>query len=378
MPLKYTPRPCTIPKLDQITTPNKNIQSYFMRTDASYYVNEEFRMVNYRTDEPIVQMIISNNRLVVETARNSIDLEDLFYLTSLNTSKFKSLEQAIGWLGNKIDIMLAKLGIVPKNSFLSLVFHDLMNRTEILALCNLFINVMSFKGILMTPYSLSQAIGTLSPNCIVVNLYDDYSTVCSVEDFWMLDGVSTAQNDNGGFNLIESEDFVEEFNRIKIFEEKSVFMCEYCDHKESSESKEETHVINSHLKDAECHPGVPEREHAKIHMRVYGRNQGTIYETIANRIAYVFSREKVRRIGSRILVFKHCESEVSEDILKQVVGSYGVQAEVVLHDDSIEEVILDGMVKFADLECARDMWMTDREWNSVGLRILKEKVLFII
>ena len=37
-----------------------------------------------------------------------------------------------------------------------------------------------------------------------------------------------------------------------------------------------------------------------------------------------------------------------------------------------------GLHALASIEPAKDLWLTDKEWRSVGLRILKEKVLFPI
>lgn len=371
MPLKYVPKACTIPKLDQINTPNKNIQSYFMRTDASYYVSESHRMCNYRSDESIVQIIISKNKLIVESMQNLVNLDDFFYLTSMNKDRFRSLEEAVGWLGNKIYGVVEKLGIVPKNSFVSLVFHDMLNRTEVLALCNVLVNFLSFRGILVTPHSLSQAIVMLCPNCVVINLYEGYSTICLVEDFWALDTVSVSSCVNTGFNLIDSEDFVDEFNRIKVFEEKNIFLCERCDYKDDSESKVRLHFAAAHKE--EC---SPEGGHSGRHVKKYEIGDD-IYESVVNRMQHVLSREKMKRIGSKVLVFSN-GGEISEDILKQKLKEFDVQAEVLVHDASMEETILSGMAVFSDLECVKDMWLTDKEWNSAGLRMLKEKVLFIV
>lgn len=377
MAFRHIPKLCTVPKIEQITTPNKNIQSYFMRTDASHYVDERFKMNSYRSDEQIVQVVLSNNRLLVESTENAVDLGDAFRLTSFNTDRFGSLEECVGWIGSEVEGVLRRTGIVSRDSFVSLVFQDLLNRTEVLALCNAFVNVMSFRGILVTPFSLSQAIATLSPNCVVINLYESHSTVCFVEDFWMLDAISVSKTANAGFSLADSEDFVDEFNRIKVFEEKNVFLCEECDYKDDSEEKVLGHILGMHLGDLRCHVGLGDAAHAGLHARRYEQTSGCVCEAMINRMAYAFSREKIRRIGSKIIVTRHCDADVSEDVLRHAFRRYDVQPEIVFAE-ATEELVLSGMATFADLECARDMWMTDREWNSAGLRILKEKVLFII
>lgn len=372
---KHTPRSCTVPRIEQITTPNKNIQSYFMRSDVSYYADEKHRMENYRGDEQVVHVMVWGSRLVVEC--EGVDLGDFFRLTGMNTGRFGGLEECVGWLGNKVKEVLDRLGIVGKESFVSLVVHDLLSRTEVLALCNLFINVLLFKGILVTPRSLSQALGTLSPNCVVVNLYERHTTICLVEDFWMLDGVSVSEEREQGFNLIDSVDFVDEFSRVKVYEEKNVYWCNKCDHKDESESRMEAHFGSVHGGDVECHPGVDAKEHARMHTRMYEEG-GDIHEVIAKRMGYVLSMEKMRKVGSKVVVFGCGGGGVSEERLRQVLGEYGVDAEVAVYDDPSDDMILSVMRVFAELECAKEMWMTDKEWNGMGLRILKEKVLFII
>ncbi|KMV65787.1 hypothetical protein M970_070580 [Encephalitozoon cuniculi EcunIII-L] len=375
MPLKYTPKLCTVPKIEQITTPNKNIQSFFMRSDASYCVGEKYRMANYRTDEQIVHIVVWNNRLIVET--ESIDLDDFFYLASMNTKRFGSLEECVGWLGNQVSGVLERLEIRPRNSFVSLIFHDLLNRTEILAICNLFINILSFKGILITPRSLSQAIGTLSPSCIVVSLYEHHTTVCLVEDFWMLDGICVSRESNEGFGLVDSVDFVDEFSRIKVFEEKNIFSCSRCDYKDDAEEKMEAHFLSSHGKE-ECHPDVDPGEHFKMHTRMYEEEEGDIHELIAKRANYVLSKEKMKKIASRVIVFKYSGVGLSEECLKKAFGEYGVDPEVSMYEEPVENMIMGVMRVFSGLDCIKELWMTDKEWSSAGLRVLKEKVLFII
>ncbi|ADM11821.1 uncharacterized protein Eint_070570 [Encephalitozoon intestinalis ATCC 50506] len=375
MALKYTPKLCTVPKIEQITTPNKNIQSFFMRSDVSFYVDEKYRMGNYKADEEIIHIVVWNNKLLVES--ESIDLGDFFFPTGMNTRRFRNLEECIGWLGNQVSGALHKLGIKPKNSFVSLIFQDLLGRTEILAMCNLFINVLSFKGILITPRSLSQAIGTLSPNCVVVNVYENYTTVCLVEDFWMLDGICVSKESNKGFELADSIDFVDEFNKIKVFEEKNIFSCGKCDYKDETEEKMETHFQQQHQKENECHPDVDPQEHFKMHLKMYDE-KGDIYEIIGKRINHVLSKEKMKKIGGKVIVFNHGGTLLSETSLKKVFEECGIYPEVCMYPDSAEDMIMNVMGVFSGLDCIKEMWMTDKEWNSTGLRILKEKVLFII
>ncbi|AFN83309.1 hypothetical protein EROM_070580 [Encephalitozoon romaleae SJ-2008] len=376
MPLKYTPKLCTVPKIDQITTPNKNIQSFFMRSDASYYADEKHRMANYRTDEQIIHILVWNNKLLVES--ESIDLGDFFYLTGMNTKRFGSLEECVGWLGNQISDVLRKLKIKPGSSFVSLVFQDLLNRTEVLALCNLFINVLSFKGILITPRSLSQAIGTLSPNCVVVNLYEQYTTICFVEDFWMLDGICVSRECNKGFELIDSVDFVDEFNKIKVFEEKNIFSCDKCDYKDETEAKMEAHFLSLHQEESVCHTDVGQSEHFKMHFRVYDGEEGDIHELIAKRTIHVLSKEKAKKIGSKVIVFNYGGMGLSEECLGRAFEEYGINPEISMHEEPNESMITNVMVAFSGLDCVKEIWMTDKEWNGAGLRVLKEKVLFII
>jgi hypothetical protein len=361
--MKHTPKSCLVPKLELLTTPNKNIQSQFMRTDVSYYVDERHRFHNYRVDEPIVQVIIAGGKLVVESSADCVDVCDMFLLTSLNTGKFSTLQEAMGFLEGIVTPILQRLEIQPRKSFLSLVFHDLLNRTELLALCDLFLNVLAFRGLLLTPYSLALAIGAIAPSCTIVNVYEDYTEVSFVDDFWVVDGFCASRKSNPGFILCDSEDFVDEFNRIRSYDENNLFVCRTCDHKDDSRAK-----IEEHIKSA--HEGAGE-------LFEYKGPGDDVYGAIAERMILVFSKDKMKRIGGRIFVVNHQEKRLDEARLLAAMREIEVESKVV-YPENIDNTILSGMATFSELECSKEMWMTDREWNSVGLRVLKEKILFVL
>jgi hypothetical protein len=363
MSTKYTPKSCLLPKLELLTTPNKNIQSQFMRSDVSYCVCEQHRFHSYRTDEPIIQAIVANNRLTVEGS--SVDLDGLFLLTSFNTNKFSTLQEAEEELRKRVAPLLEGLEIQPSGSFLSLVFHDLLNRTEVLALCGLFLNVLSFRGLMLMPYSLSLAIGMAASNCIVVSVHEDYATASFIDDFWVIDSFCIGKGSNLGFVLCDSEDFVDEFNRMRGYDENSIFVCRACDHRDDSYSKIEEHMKSTH-------GGGDPRD-----IFEYRGVCGDLYEAVADRMILLFNKEKMKRIGGRILVVRHCEKIFDEEELAAAMKGIDVECKVVYPED-VENVILSGMATFSELDCAKDLWMTDKEWNSVGLRVLKEKVLFLI
>ncbi|KAM0672148.1 hypothetical protein CWI42_080580 [Ordospora colligata] len=375
MPLKYTPRMCMVPKIEQITTPNKNVQSYFMRTDASYYVNEKYRMAGYRTDEPIIHVLVYGRRLIVDNMAETVDIEGFFDIVNISIDRFGSLEEGLGWLGNRIVAVTERLRIDRKRSFVSVVFHDLLSRTELLGLCNLFINLLSFKGVLVTPYSLSQAVCVVSPSCVVINMYERYSTVSFVEDFWVVDAMCVSGESSKGFVLHDSVDFVDEFNKVRIFEEKNVYWCDLCDYKGECLDIMRQHFNEAHAGNVECHEGCD--DHFKMHILMYDES-GDLCSRIYARLGYVLTKEKIKKIGSKVMVIKHNECEVPEDELSACFERFGVHAEITVYEEPMDEAILGVMERFSNLDCMKEVWMTDKEWNSVGLRVLKEKVLFVI
>ncbi|KAH9411156.1 putative actin-like protein [Ordospora pajunii] len=375
MPLKYTPKMCMVPKVEQITTPNKNVQSYFMRSDTSYYVDEGHRMASYRTDEPIVHVLVYGRRLIVESMAESIDIDGFFDLVNISTERFASLEEGLGWLGNRVVAAAGRLGIDPKRSFVSVVFHDLLSRTEILGLCNLFINLLSFKGVLVTPYSLSQAICVVCPSCVVVNMYETYCTVSLIEDFWVVDAMCVSEKISKGFMLQDSVDFVDEFNKVRIFEEKNIYWCDLCDQKGECLEVMRQHFDEMHASSAECHAGRD--DHFRMHIMKY-EESGDLCSRIYARLGYVLTKEKIKKIGSKVMVIKHHECEVPEEELGACLERLGTHTEIVVYEEPMDEAILGVMERFSNLDCIKEVWMTDKEWNSVGLRVLKEKVLFVV
>jgi hypothetical protein len=45
-----------------------------------------------------------------------------------------------------------------------------------------------------------------------------------------------------------------------------------------------------------------------------------------------------------------------------------------MDNDSSDDMIVNVMRVFVELKCAMEMWMTDKDWNGMGRRVLKEKV----
>ncbi|EJW01225.1 hypothetical protein EDEG_00558 [Edhazardia aedis USNM 41457] len=63
-------------KYESVTMPNKNIQSYFMKSEASYYVKNEEKYTNYRGTEEAVIILLTPDDLMVGTS-----LEDCKIIT---------------------------------------------------------------------------------------------------------------------------------------------------------------------------------------------------------------------------------------------------------------------------------------------------------
>ncbi|KAM0677767.1 hypothetical protein BDAP_001616 [Binucleata daphniae] len=79
--------------------------------------------------------------------------------------------------------------------------------------------------------------------------------------------------------------------------------------------------------------------------------------------------EKIKKIGGNIIL----------------VGDFGTTEynlnlgfEPQYKIDKYNTSAIRGAFAFVTLDCSKEMWMTDKEWQSGRLRILKEKLLFYI
>ncbi|KAM0673068.1 hypothetical protein GVAV_003414 [Gurleya vavrai] len=415
----HIPRVHYNPPIEQITIPNKNIQSYFMKNECSYLVKEEEIFPDYKNeDDQIITVFITQSDIIIgtniedctvltkdkskyesfeneETLKNSqmheslkssqsvfdsnfvpsklIEdkefFENMFYLGNFNKKNLSSIFHFQSVLERKLRELF-----IFKNSFVSLVFDDLFNRTEIICLIDLFTKFLRCKGVLITPLSLVSCFGmNLSSASVIIN-NNDYVSICFIEDNCFVDNTYVLKHKNSSkkeiFFDVQNEDFIEDFSKQGFNIGTRSFLCKFCDLKIDSILN-----INNHLKEKHGNEINDENEETfgeyfteiqeeKAKIKFYD-----VVDNFKTLLSFNFDAEKARKIGGNVILIGF-----NEDFDFQKNFDF----EIKVKNDFYGFSLLRGAFAFVNLECVKEMWLTDKEWEIGGIRILKEKLLFYI
>ncbi|KAF9763732.1 hypothetical protein NGRA_1086 [Nosema granulosis] len=403
MTFKYKPKNTNCEKIGQINIVSKYVSCSYGRFDTSFYVKDQFRFQNYRKDEPILNIILDNTTLYINDQR--ISVKDIFDVSKFNTNKYKSIQQAIGDFEIKIRKGLGD--IKPKETFVAFIFNNTFTRSELVAIVDMFINILGFKGILLKPHALAVCLGLCVQHAIFINVYKKYTTVFIVDDYWLIDSFTVASETNPGFTCVDDEDFADEYHKIKFTMDTTYYLCNLCDFRHSSYSKSMEHVRTTHTIQDKCEcsckfteeqrrkkdkshlsntsnsqsdPSVPRisDEHIMVHLSKYRNEHLDTTKEIIKRLGLIYHNiEKLRRIGLKVHVNDPEQTNRlnTEELVQRLGMFYGNVNFLNIKEDT-NDVISRGVEVFNQLELAKECWLTDEEWRSVRLRILKEKVLF--
>ncbi|KAF7682792.1 Actin-related protein 8 [Astathelohania contejeani] len=373
----YVPRIMTIPTMTPITTPNKNIQSYFMKNEASYYINEKMKYASYKTPEDKIKILcMPGNTILLEGT--SIDLQNFYFLYHFNSKIYNSLNDAMNSLNHKINIS------DPRKTFLSLVINDGLNRSEIISLIDLFLNQKQMKGILLIPFSLSLCFHFSINNGIVINMQDGYSVISFIEDCCVIEKeVFDVSHNLKELFTLESVDFAEEFNKAKSDDnEKKIFLCELCDYQDSDDNKMISHIKESHLDATKCvcetyDSEISLEEHILAHIKEKAEKleSSDVIENLMTMIGRLSIEKRKKVISTVILVGSN---ENINNKIDEKFQANELSTKYLFVNENDIEASYNGANIFSNHECSKEIWLTDKEWQNVRLRILKEKVLFNI
>lgn len=402
MELKYKPKNTNCEKIAQINIVSKYVSCSYGRFDTSFYVKDQFRYHNYRKDEEIVNVILDNTVLYVNDQR--INVKDIFDTSKFNTKKYSCIQQGIGDLEVKIRKGLGS--IIPRNSFVCFVFNNTFTRSELIAIVDMFINILGFKGILLKPYALAVCLGQCVQHGLFINVYKKHTTVFYIDDYCLIDSFTISEELNTGFSLIDDEDFADEYHKVKFVNDTTYFMCNLCDFRHYSYARSLDHVRSTHVIQDKCEcickfteeqkrkkektysngsnslsdPSVPRisDEHIMGHISEYKNEHKDTIREILKRLKLIYhNTEKLQRISLKVHLNdpEMGNSLALEELIQRLRMFYGNVTLLNIKDD-INDVINRGLNVFNQLELAKECWLTDEEWRSVRLRILKEKVLF--
>lgn len=340
--MKFTPTNVNF-VFEPITTPNKNIQSYFMRSEQSFYTPEELKYPFYPSTELPIQFVIADGHFLL----NGVLVEQDFIVNSkMNIQKYSTIQKCIDGIYKLIFDYLKCLPndgssdkVKQRLTPVQLIISDFFGRSDIVALIDVILNQLGFKAIMILPLSL----------CLSINLNQSYAAFVYdhgfsfVDDFCLIDACCMLETVDYPGIRPDDEDFAEEYSRLAIFDENMNFSCDNCGHKEDSEEK-----IKSHI----------QKEHSDATFFQYVKKHDFI-ANFADRMKYLFYGEKLEKISKKVYSI-NCTFENAERI------------------ENLTENALAGAQLFSTLDFSKELWMTDHEWRSVRIRVLKEKVLFYI
>lgn len=448
----YVPKVHYNPSIEQILVPNKNIQSYFMKSECSYFVKENERFSECKKEEDAIItifitpddliigmsmdecVVLTNNREKYEHDANSeIDTEDieneekytqenatqekisqekytqekstqekftqesqknnfnfenqifqpitiiedkdffkkLYECNNFNKKSFSSLMH----LQNFIETRIREIySFNYKSAYINLIFNDLLTRTEILCLVDLFVKLMGCKGVMLLPYSLVCCFGFNIASATVLVKHKEYVSLCFIEDNCWIDGNFISINKDSKqidvFYDSQCEDFVEEFSKQRFNIGNRSYFCKFCDVKTENSVKMVLHLKEIHINeinednDDSFSEYYTEKQEDKIKIENYNLKENFIALLNSN-----FDTEKAKKIGSNVFLIGFKQEDLNfKDF----------DFEIKLRNDFSAICAIRGAFAFVNLDCAKEMWLTDKEWESAGLRILKEKLLFYI
>lgn len=334
--MKYTPSHQGF-VFEPLTTANKNIQSYFMKNEQSFYTKEEFKYPNYGSSEKSLIFLIENDFIFMNNIKFEIDF---FTDYDLNL-KYKTFQNCIDCIYSFLYEKIKKENNFKDISQVVLIFGDFFGRSFLMSFIDIFLNYLNFKSIILLPISLSMSF-SLNQN---FSGFVYKNGITFIDDFAQLD---VFFNGKKPVVKLEDEDFAEEFSRNNS-DNKLKYNCQECGQKEESLEKIENHIFKEHETGEYFYYNEEEPEN--------------IIEKVKNKLMFLFSREKANKILSN---------------MNYISNSKNIEEYNFIDENEYYEIACKGALLFIGLEISKELWMTDYEWRSVRLRALKEKLLFYI
>ncbi|EIJ87256.1 hypothetical protein NEPAR06_0176 [Nematocida parisii] len=411
--MEHNPSFSSVHPIEGIQTANKNIYSYFMKNDNSYCVDSKHRYSLYRkeTDKTYIVVISkyesNTGDYTYKHNSNSIEMECLIGESkhNLHTKKvtlsnlFKTIREIEYSLPGTEDIKASDI-------FIGLVYPDGLNRVSIMNMVDSVLNHSGFKGILLLPLTLSVCFGLGLSNSVVYSEMD--KTVTLVEDNCVFD---TFTADRPGSTTLYGSDVVEEFLRkeepVKNTLEMACFMCNV----PFEVSEFGMHFLNKHMidiyadqkhSDTLLHKCVPKEEAPAVEEPTC-TDLDTVGKDMLRKLA---PPERSTKITSTVVFItnksipeakaeaedethenegaeaepadSHATPEPAIKIVPPIIDESTTSTILYVEDKKKAHTAWNGVFALANIEPSKDLWLTDKEWRSVGLRVLKEKVLFSI
>lgn len=399
--------------IEGIQTANKNIYSYFMKNDSSYYVPQAYRYSSYKKPSDLTYIVVISKYISVtgdylyRHNSNSIEIDCLIGKSIKNLQKKKTVLSDLFKVIREIEYSLPGMeDIKASDVFIGLVCPDGLNRVGIMNMVDSVLNHSGFKGILVLPMSLSVSLGLGISNSIYFSSTD--RTISAIEDNCIFD--TFTENMPSSTSLYGS-DVVEEFlKKEEPSKQKDLELVCYMCNISFEISEFGMHFLNKHMIDIY----KDQSESDKILHMCEVKEEESKTEDISHPTLFSAGKEMVSRIspierykkitGLIILVTSLAntshipvdsqESEIADQsagfnsttdiipedtkIIQSIIADVTPQSFLFVSESEKDKVAWKGLFALCSIEPGKDLWLTDKEWQAVGLRILKEKVLFPI
>lgn len=409
--MDHSPSFSSVHRIEGIQTANKNIYSYFMKNDNSYYVRPEYRFTSYKQESDKTYIVVISKYESItgdytyKNNSNSIEIECLIGESKNNVQKkkislsslFKTVKEIAYSLPGTEEVRADKI-------FIGLVFPDGLNRVSIMNMVDSVLKHSGFKGILILPASLSISLGLGISNSVVFSPSD--RTLTLVEDNCIFDTITEGR---AGSSTLYGSDIVEEFLKKEEVQKNSSLdlICHMCNAPfEIAEFS--VHFLNKHKIDIYKNPQKSDEiiRKCKVQEEPVKPEEPVQVDLVASgrdMVQRITPLERSKKITSTIiLVTNHEVSAENNKSPGESAGPEKASSEepIVIPEDvqDISKIVEDttgsvflyvqeknkaqtawnGMFALVNIEPSKELWLTDKEWNSVGLRVLKEKVLFSI
>eukprot|EP00866_Antonospora_locustae_P002161 jgi/Antlo1/2161/2429 len=370
MRLPHNIKTITTPTLNQVTIPNKYVQSYFLKTDVSYYTRDRYKFKNYcYTTDKIVFCCISHDRALFDDGRTA-HLDRLFENMFINKDKFENAAAAMDVLGDVLSPMLN----AKKETFLGLSFVDWLSRTELMSLIRVCLGSLQIKGLFLVPYSLSIAASKGCSSAIVVHVYDMFQSAAVIDDGCLIEKQRFCV-EGFDFRTNDEEDFVEDLSK-KPGEQDMFFTCKVCK-LENTRENILAHLKNNHLCESEDLLGSAEINENLCVANSAKRCRDSVSSYVKSHVCG-FKSDKNKKNFSIILCNQTKKNTDAFECIRKTITDGEALDETccILELEDCDKKALDGTALLGTLDMCKDLWLSDCEWQDFGLRILKEKVLF--
>lgn len=402
----------SVSPIEGIQTANKNIYSYFMKNDSSYYVPPCHRYAGYKKPTDVTYIVViskytpATGDYLYKHNSNSIQMECLIGKSIKNLQKRSIILSDLFAAVRDIEYSTPGIAeIKPSDVFIGLVYPDGVNRVGAMNMIDSILNHSGFKGILVLPFSLSVSLGLGVSNSLYFSAPD--RTIAGIEDNCISDSFTDSMPSS---TSLYGSDVVEEFLKKEdpVKQKPLNIICHICS--SAFEINEfGMHFLNKHgvdiYKDLQASDQLlymceiqqeetEEKDTLPLTLELGGRRM----------ISRISPAERLKKITSTIIIVTslistehifieepdkkpvehktemYTPESIPEDakLISSIVEDLSSSSILYVSESEKAKIAWNGLFALNNIEPGKDLWLTDKEWQTVGLRILKEKVLFPI